>query len=131
MTRHALLALALLSASTTLCAQAGREQFREAARTCRYVPSAEQRVCMARELCAKNRDPALCEKRYFINMERRDIVNQACKGKQGTVLRNCMREEYKTLDDAPKLEACTGMQGEPLHECVREEYRKLGRGPKS
>jgi len=131
MMRTTLLTLALLAASSTLHAQAGRELFREAARTCRYAPAAEQRVCMARELCVNNRDPVQCEKRYFINMERRDIVNQACKGKQGTVLRNCMREEYKGLDDAPKLEVCTGLQGSPLHECVREEYGKLGRGPKS
>lgn len=126
-----LLAAALLSAAAPAHAQAGRELFREAARTCRYVPAAEQRVCMARELCAKNRDPAACEKRYFVNAERRDIVLEACKGKQGKVLRNCMREEYKTLDDAPKLEACAGLQGEPLHECVREEYGKLDHRPKS
>jgi hypothetical protein len=126
-----LLALALLAATSAVHAQAGREQFREAARTCRYAPAPEQRVCMARELCAKNRDPASCEKRYFVNAERRDIVLEACKGKQGTVLRNCMREEYKALDDAPKLEACGGLQGAPLHECVREEYGKLERAPKS
>ena len=131
MMRSALLALALFAAAATAHAQAGREQFRQAARICRYVPAAEQRVCMARELCVKNRDPVACERRYFVNAERRDIVLEACKGKQGKALRNCMREEYKTLDDAPKLEACTDMQGEPLHECVREEYGKLDRRPKS
>jgi hypothetical protein len=131
MMRSALLALALFAAAATAHAQAGREQFRQAARTCRYAPAAEQRVCMARELCVKNRDPAQCEKRYFINMERRDIVNEACKGKQAAVLRNCMREEYKTLGDAPKLDACTGMQGTALRECVREEYGKPERAPKS
>jgi hypothetical protein len=131
MMRSALLALVLFAAAATAHAQAGREQFRQAARTCRYAPAAEQRVCMARELCVKNRDPAQCEKRYFINMERRDIVNEACKGKQAAVLRNCMREEYKTLGDAPKLDACTGMQGTALRECVREEYGKPERAPKS
>jgi len=97
-----LLAAALLSAAAPAHAQAGREQFREAARTCRYAPPAEQRACMARELCSKNRDPAACEERYFVNAERRDIVLEACKGKQGTVLRDCLREEYKKLGPVPK-----------------------------
>jgi hypothetical protein len=36
------------------------------------------------------------------NAERRDKVLEACKGKQGEVLRSCMREEYKKLGPAPK-----------------------------
>ncbi len=106
MKRAALLALALLGAAATVQAQsrteAGRQQFREAARICRYAPHAEQRACMARELCKANRDPAACEERYFINAERRDIVLEACRGKQGTVLRDCMREEYKKLGPEPR-----------------------------
>jgi hypothetical protein len=108
MMRRAFVALALASAAATTMAQtpartqAGREQFREAARVCRYVPHAEQRTCMAKELCKDNRDPAKCEERYVINAERRDKVLAACKGKQGTVLRDCMREEYKKLGPAPK-----------------------------
>lgn len=101
-----LLALALLALATPSLAQsrteAGRAQFREASRICRYVPHVEQRACMARELCKNNRDPAGCEERYFVNAERRDIVLQACKGRQGTVLRDCMREEYKKLGPEPK-----------------------------
>ncbi|MEX2197401.1 MAG: hypothetical protein WD886_01210 [Burkholderiales bacterium] len=92
----------LLAASSALHAQAGREQFREAARTCRLAPHGEQRACMARELCMNNRDPAGCEERYFINAERRDLVLAACTGRQGTVLRDCMREEYRKLGPAPK-----------------------------
>lgn len=103
MTHRVLLALALLAAATSLQAQsrteAGRAQFREAGRICRYEPHVEQRACMARELCKSNRDPASCEERYFINAERRDIVLSACRGKQGTVLRDCMREEYKKLPE--------------------------------
>lgn len=103
---RALLALALLAPAAALQAQsrteAGRAQFREASRVCRYVPHAEQRACMARELCMNNRDPAACEERYFVNAERRDIVLEACRGKQGTVLRDCMREEYKKLGPEPK-----------------------------
>ena len=106
MMHRAFLALALLAAAATVQAQsrteAGRAQFREAARVCRYVPHAEQRACMARELCKNNRDPAACEERYFVNAERRDIVLEACRGKQGTVLRDCMREEYKKLGPEPK-----------------------------
>jgi len=106
MMRTGLLVLALYGAATAVHAQsrteAGREQFREAGRICRYVPHAEQRACMARELCKNNRDPAACEERYFVNAERRDLVLQACKGKQGTVLRDCMRDEYKKLGPEPK-----------------------------
>lgn len=83
-------------------AEAGRQQFREAALVCKYVPHAEQRACMARELCKDNRDPARCEERYMINAERRDKVLEACKGKQGKVLQECMRAEYKKLGPAPK-----------------------------
>lgn len=104
---RALLAVLLLAAApAALQAQsrteAGRAQFREAGRVCRYVPHAEQRACMARELCKNNREPASCEERYFVNAERRDLVLQACKGKQGTVLRDCMREEYKKLGPEPR-----------------------------
>ena len=106
MTRAVILALAFLAAAATAQAQsrteAGRAQFREASRVCRYVPQAEQRTCMARELCKNTRDPAACEERYFVNAERRDLVLEACRGKQGTVLRDCMREEYKKLGPEPK-----------------------------
>ena len=133
--RRVLLGLALLAGATALQAQsrteAGREQFREAARTCRYAPPAEQRVCMAFELCKAKRDPADCEQRYFINMERRDLVLATCKGKQGTVLNNCMRDEYKKLDKSPRLDECSGLTGAPLRECVREEYKKRAPAPKS
>jgi hypothetical protein len=103
---RALLALALLAPAAALQAQsrteAGRAQFREASRVCRYVPHAEQRACMAQELCKNTRDPAACEERYFVNAERRDLVLEACRGKQGTVLRDCLREEYKKLGPEPK-----------------------------
>ncbi len=92
----------LLAACAGAQAQAGREEFREAANTCRLAPHAEQRPCMARELCRNNRDPLACESRYLVNAERRDKVLAACKGKQGTVLQDCMREEYKKLGPAPK-----------------------------
>ena len=104
----ALACAALLAAAGAAPAQtkpgteAGRAQFREAARVCRYVPHAEQRGCMAKELCRENRDPGRCEERYMINAERRDKVLEACKGKQGKVLQQCMREEYKKLGPAPK-----------------------------
>jgi hypothetical protein len=134
MRRAAALALALSAAAAAQAqspAEAGREQFREAARTCRYAPPADQRVCMAFELCKDKRDPAECEQRYYINMERRDLVLAACKGKQGTVLRNCMRDEYKTLGNAPKLEACSGLTGAPLRDCVREEFARQAPAPRS
>ncbi len=131
MKRAALLGALLLALPAALQAQAGREQFREAARTCRYAQPSEQRTCMAFELCKSKRDPAACEQRYFVNMQRRDQVLEACRGRQGKVLRNCMRDEYKTLGDAPKLEACNGLLGTALRECVRDEFRKLPPVPRS
>jgi hypothetical protein len=105
MMRRALLALAALAAATTVLAQsrteAGRAQFREASKVCRYAPHAEQRACMARELCKNNRDPLRCEERYFMIAERRDLVLAACKGRQGSVLRDCMRKEYEKLGPEP------------------------------
>ena len=106
MIRQGLLGIFLLAVAGAPLAQsaneAGRAQFREASRVCRYAPHAEQRACMARELCKANRDPLRCEERYFINAERRDLVLAACKGKQGTVLRDCMRDEYKKLPPPPE-----------------------------
>jgi hypothetical protein len=108
MLRPALLAALLLAAAAAAAQtesrrnQAGQEQFREASRVCRYVPHAGQRACMARELCKDNQNPVGCEERYFINAERRDKVLEACKGKQGNALRDCMRDEYKKLGPAPK-----------------------------
>jgi len=58
-------------------------------------------------------------------MARRAHVLEACKGRQGAVLNTCMRDQYKTMGDAPKLGACGGLLGTELRECVREEYRKL------
>lgn len=104
MIRHVLLALALLATATAQAqsrTEAGRAQFREASKVCRYAPHAEQRACMARELCKNNRDPGRCEERYFVIAERRDVVLAACKGKQGTVLRECMRKEYEKLGPEP------------------------------
>ncbi|MGH8687912.1 MAG: hypothetical protein ACREVQ_09410 [Burkholderiales bacterium] len=100
--RRALLLALLLAAPAAAHAQAGREAFRQAAHTCRYSPPADQRACMAHELCKDNRDPPACEERYYANAERRDKVLEACKGKQGTTLRDCMREEYKKLPPPPK-----------------------------
>lgn len=102
---RALLAAMLLAACAASYAQsrteAGRQQFREASKVCRYAPHAEQRACMARELCRNNRDPVRCEERYFVIAERRDGVLAACKGRQGPVLRECMRKEYEKLGPEP------------------------------
>lgn len=105
MTARALLSLLLIAATGAVLAQsrteAGRQQFREASKICRYAPHAEQRGCMARELCKNNRDPSRCEERYFVIAERRDLVLAACKGRQGSALRECMRKEYEKLGPEP------------------------------
>jgi hypothetical protein len=78
-------------------AQKLRDMHKNAAQVCKTRPSAEQRECMRTEMCRESRDPARCEDNAKKNAERRDIVLEACKGKQGAVLRQCLREEYKKL----------------------------------
>ena len=78
-------------------AQKLRDMHKNAAAICKTRPSAEQRECMQTEMCREARDPARCEENAQKNAERRDKVLQACKGKQGKVLQQCMREEYKKL----------------------------------
>lgn len=74
-----------------------RDMHRRAAEVCKTRPSPEQRECMQTEMCREARDPARCEENARKNAERRDKVLEACKGKQGNVLQQCMREEYKKL----------------------------------
>jgi hypothetical protein len=78
-------------------AQKLRDMHKNAAEVCKTRPSAEQRACMQTEMCREARDPARCEENAQKNAERRDKVLEACKGKQGKVLQQCMREEYKKL----------------------------------
>jgi len=78
-------------------AQRQRDMHKNAAAICKTRPSAEQRECMQTEMCREARDPARCEENARKNAERRDKVLEACKGKQGNVLQQCMREEYKKL----------------------------------
>jgi hypothetical protein len=74
-----------------------RDMHKNAAEVCKTRPSAEQRECMRVQMCQQAKDPARCEENAKKNAERRDLVLEACKGKQGAVLRQCMREEYKKL----------------------------------
>ena len=78
-------------------AQKLRDLHKNAAEVCKTRPSAEQGECMRIEMCRQARDPARCEENAKKNAERRDKVLAACKGKQGQVLQQCMREEYKKL----------------------------------
>ena len=78
-------------------AQKLRDMHKNAAEVCKTRPSAEQRECMQTEMCREARDPARCEENARKNAERRDKVLETCKGKQGAVLQQCMREEYKKL----------------------------------
>jgi hypothetical protein len=79
-----------------------RDMHRRSAEVCKTRPSPEQRECMQTEMCREARDPARCEENARRNAERRDKVLEACKGKQGKVLQQCLREEYKKLGPAPK-----------------------------
>lgn len=74
-----------------------RDMHKNAAQVCKTRPSTEQRECMRQQMCQQANDPERCEENAKKNAERRDKVLEACKGKQGPVLRQCMREEYKKL----------------------------------
>jgi hypothetical protein len=52
---------------------------------------------MRQQMCQQAKDPERCEENAKKNAERRDKVLETCKGKQGAVLQQCMREEYKKL----------------------------------
>jgi len=77
--------------------QRQRDMHRNAAEVCKTRPSAEQRECMRQQMCQQAKDPERCEENAKKNAERRDKVLETCKGKQGAVLQQCMREEYKKL----------------------------------
>ncbi len=74
-----------------------RDMHKNAAEVCKTRPAAEQRDCMRVQMCQQSKDPARCEDNARKNAERRDLVLEACKDKQGPVLRQCLREEYKKL----------------------------------
>ena len=78
-------------------AQKLRDMHKNAAAICKTRPSAEQRECMRQQMCQQAKDPERCEENAKKNAERRDKVLETCKGKQGKVLQQCLREEYKKL----------------------------------
>jgi uncharacterized membrane protein YebE (DUF533 family) len=107
--RHpaALLAAALLAASTALCAQAPqggdaakqerREKMKAAHQKARSACESKQgdahRDCMRKEMCAQAKDPGRCEAEAKERAARREQIRQACKGKEGEAFKACVREQ--------------------------------------
>jgi hypothetical protein len=46
-------------------------------------------------MCKQSADPAKCEARAKEHAARRAKVAEACKGKQGEDLKNCVNEQHK------------------------------------
>jgi Spy/CpxP family protein refolding chaperone len=81
-----------------------RQKFRDAAKrareACAGKEGAERRECLAQHRCAQARDPAQCmarakerAERHKARAERREKAREACKGKEGEALRDCLREQ--------------------------------------
>src|SRR5262245_31047433 len=73
-----------------------REGMRAAMEACKDKP--DRRACMAQQMCAKSQDPAKCQERVKARGERmqhrieaRQKMHEACSGKRGEDLSNCMK----------------------------------------
>lgn len=118
-----------------------REQMRTAFEACKG--NSDQRACMTEQMCAKAQDPAQCrtsakERQAFRNqrMDERQKMHEACNGKRGDELANCLigqRQAFaqQRIEERQKAhEACGGKRGEELTKCLGEQRGKLrGFGP--
>ena len=101
----------------------------------------DRRACMTEQYCAKSPDRAKCEARakergqhMQQRAEQRQKMHEACNGKRGDDLANCIkaqRQQMKTarLEMRQKAhEACNGKRGDDLGKCLRDQREKLGFG---
>jgi hypothetical protein len=138
---------ALLAASTALHAQAERQDFKDARakalKACEATPTAEQRACFRRELCAQSKDPQACQER-FARADRASAAHakaaKACEGKYGGERADCLRRETcaqakdpaqceaRIKEAAAKRErireACKDKKGDEHKACLRAERGK-------
>jgi hypothetical protein len=85
--------------------QERRAQARQAYESCKDKP--DRRACMAEQYCAKSEDPAKC---------------QARAGEHGARMSKRMDEHQAAA------EACTGKRGDELRQCMQAQRPKTGRG---
>jgi len=85
--------------------EANRKEMRErvtaAREACKDKP--DRRGCMAEQYCAKSQDPAKCQAqakerhaRVSQRMDQRQAAHEACTGKRGDELQNCMHAQRGT-----------------------------------
>jgi hypothetical protein len=77
------------------------EAVKDAHKACEGKQGPERRDCMRREMCAKAPDRAQCEararereQRRSERLDERQKAHEACTGKRGEELRNCLREQH-------------------------------------
>jgi hypothetical protein len=138
---------ALLAASTALHAQAERQSFKDARakalKACEGTPTAEQRACFRRELCAQSKDARACQER-FAQADRAKAAHakaaKACEGQVGAERSDCMRRETCAQSKDPAQcearikeaaakrekirEACKDKKGDEYRACLRAERGK-------
>src|SRR5678815_1336982 len=113
------------------------ERMKAIQEACKDKP--DRRACMMEQFCAKSQDPAKCQarakehgQRMQKHAEERQKMHEACNGKRGDDLANCIkgqRQQMKTarLEMRQKAhEACNGKRGDDLGKCLRDQREKLG-----
>ena len=116
-----------------------REGFKAAHEACKDKP--DRRACMTEQICSKSSDPKKCFEhakahgdRRAKHTEARQKMHEACNGKRGEDLANCMKTQHKEkhaqrLEMRQKAhEACNGKRGDELGTCLRDQREKLGLG---
>jgi hypothetical protein len=96
---------------------------------------------MTEQMCAKAQDPAQCQARakerqarHNQRLDERQKMHEACNGKRGDELANCLLGQRQKLaqqrvEERQKAhEACNGKRGEELTGCLRDQRQQL-RGP--
>jgi hypothetical protein len=121
-----------------------REDMRAAYEACKG--KTDVRACMTEQMCAKAQDPAQCQARakerqarQNQRLDQRQQMHEACNGKRGDELANCLIGQRQKLaqqrvEERQKAhEACSGKRGDELTKCLgdRHKHRRFGPGPRS
>ena len=97
---------------------------------------ADMRSCMTQQMCAKAQDSAQCQARakerharMNEHMDRQQAMHEACNGKRGDELANCLigqRQKFaqQRIEERQKAhEACNGKRGEELTSCLQGQRK--------
>jgi len=115
------------------------EGMRAAFEACKDKP--DRRACVTEQVCSKASDPKRCFEHAKMRGEHmqkraedRQKMHEACNGKRGEDLANCMKTQHQQkhaqrLEMRQKAhEACNGKRGEELGKCLHEQREKMGFG---